>query len=104
MPESSCALARQNQRSNWFCLEFSFVTFLCFKTKKSKNITMQEHDDLTAIGRRQGKKNNTIYSKVTTSVSSFLIVKVWLNTNPLPIALKLILENSSFGILYLFVK
>jgi len=45
MPESSCALARQNQRSNWFCLEFSFVTFLCFKTKKGKNITLQEDND-----------------------------------------------------------
>ena len=40
LSDSSCALARQNQRSNWFCLEFSFVTFLCFKTKKSKNIIL----------------------------------------------------------------
>ena len=65
---------------------------------------MQEHDDLTAIGRRQGKKNNTIYSKVTTSVSSFLTVKDWLNTNPLAIAWKLNFENSSPGILYPFLE
>ena len=39
MPECSCALACQNQRSIWFWLEFSFVTFLCFKTKKSKEKT-----------------------------------------------------------------
>jgi hypothetical protein len=34
MPESSCALARQNQRSIWFCLDFLLLLFFVSRQKK----------------------------------------------------------------------
>ena len=51
----------------------------------------------------KAKRINAIYSEVTTSFSSFLIIKDWLKTNPLPTALKLTLGVSSFATLYLLV-
>ena len=38
--DCACALACQKQRSISFWLEFSFVSFLCFKTKKRKDISI----------------------------------------------------------------
>src|SRR6187399_1875238 len=44
--DSSCALARTNGRSHSFVLEFSFVSFLCFKTKKRKVVSRSSDKEM----------------------------------------------------------